>query len=272
MEKLHTIKVLDKGFVKYVDHMGSDQSIEAAARQSYGEGTRSVRDTEKLIRYLVRHKHSSPIEMGEVVFQIKCPIFVARQWVRHRMHSMNEYSARYSRIMDDFYVPEERRVKLQSVTNKQGSADQLAETDVREAFLNRTRGVAQQTVQDYNTFESNGVSRELARINVPVNNYTLFTWKQDLRNLLHLLSLRMDSHAQWEIQQYANAMAMVVKELFPITYQAFEDYNLNAVTFSHKEFLWLKCYGLPKPEDKDHIMTSTGFEGREADEFIAKFN
>jgi len=212
------INVLDHGFVRLVDHMGDDSSIVQAARVSYGEGTKSVRCDTGLIRYLMRNQHMSPFEMCELKFHIKLPIFVARQWIRHRTANVNEISARYSVISDDFYVPSV--VNYQSKDNKQGSG---AEHEHSESFVREISRISYKAYESYKYMIEEGVAREQARIILPVNMYTEWYWKIDLRNLLHFLKLRMDSHAQFEIREYANAIAQVVREHYPVTWSAFNE-------------------------------------------------
>jgi thymidylate synthase (FAD) len=239
-------KVLDKGFVGLIDHMGSDQAIVQAARVSYGEGTKSVNEDRGLIRYLMRHMHSTPFEMVEFKFHLKMPIFVMRQHVRHRMASINEYSGRYSVMTDEFYIPEPTRIQAQSSDNKQGSAGQLAEQEL-EIALNTIQRVSAENYLDYLSLindpngrdykfgERQGLARELARMVLPVNNYTELYWKIDLKNLFHYLNLRIDSHAQYEIQQLALPIAEHVKRICPIAWEAFEDYWQQATTVSRLE-------------------------------------
>lgn len=213
------IRVLDHGFIRLIDYMGDDAAIVQAARVSYGAGTKTVREDAKLIHYLWQHRHTSPFEMCEIKLHCKMPIFVARQWVRHRTASINEYSARYSVLDAEFYVPEQ--FKAQDTKNRQGSA---------EAFV----GIKNSDMQDdlryhclasYKKYEAlldQGVSRELARMVLPVNFYTQWYWKIDLHNLLHFLTLRCDEHAQWEIRQYANVIADIVADWVPVTHAAWK--------------------------------------------------
>ena len=234
------VPVLDHGFVGLVDHMGSDDAIVQAARVSYGQGTKAVQTDRGLIRYLMRHEHSTPFEMCEVKFHLKLPIFVMRQLVRHRTASLNEYSARYSVITDEFYVPEAANLKAQSTTNKQGRDGEL--TDQQRAHI-----VADQLEawdHSYKTYEAHingfGLARETARAILPVGGYTECYWKANLKNFLHMARLRMDGHAQWEIQEFANAMYELVKPLFPAACEAFEDYSFNAVKLSKQDYALLK--------------------------------
>lgn len=229
------VPVLDHGFVGLVDYMGSDEDIVKAARVSYGKGTKSINTDKGLIRYLMRHEHTTPFEMCEVKFHIKLPIFVMRQLVRHRTASMNEYSARYSVITDEFYVPEPTALKKQSTTNKQGRDGDLTESevnfiigDMQSAWKNNYT-VYQHHIDEYE------LARETARSILPVGGYTECYWKANLKNFLHMAKLRMDSHAQWEIQEFARAMYELVKPLFPIACKAFEDYQVNAVKLSAQE-------------------------------------
>lgn len=227
-----TIKVLDHGFVLLTDFMGSDHDIAQTARTSYGKGTKQTSDDVALIRYLFRKQHTSPIEMAELKFMIKMPIFVARQHVRHRTASINEYSARYSIMTDEFYMPEHDRFQGQHQTNKQASGDTL-EYDTIEELEDSVIDSYQTTYENYQYTLKKGLSRELARIQLPVGQYTEMYWKIDLKNFLHYVKLRTDKkHAQMEIVAYAEAMYNLVKPLFPIACQAFEDYWLNARTFS----------------------------------------
>ena len=231
-------QVHEHGFVKLLDVMGNDEEVENAARISYGEGTRKVSQTRNLIRYLMRHKHTSPFEMCEVKFHLKLPIFVMRQLVRHRTANLNEYSGRYSVMSDDFYFPKGKDLKPQSTTNKQGREDgELRnpgeiEFEMFRIFDGAT--TAYKNLLDWN------VSRELSRIVLPVSNYTEVIWKIDLHNFFKFYQLRGDSHAQQEIQDYADAMYHLVYPHFPICCEAFSDYVLNAVTFSEQEMCIIK--------------------------------
>lgn len=265
----HYKQVLDHGFIGLVDHMGSDTSIVRAARVSYQGGTRPVSEDRQLIRYLVRHKHSSPLEMAECVFHVKVPIFVARQWIRHRTASVNEESARYSIIKDEFYVPKPEDIKPQSTTNKQGRNGEFDDpsqfkTDMFEQNLD--------SFATYAGLLDQNLARELARTVLPVATYTSFYWKANLRNILHFLSLRLDPHAQMEIRVYAEAMLEIIKPLFPITIEAWEDYDLNAVTFSAMEIdmvrraVSLSDFRLYM----DDILRANGLSAREIREFKEK--
>ena len=226
------VKVLDKGFVGLIDHMGSDDAVVQAARVSYGTGTKKVREDRGLIRYLMRHEHTTPFEMCEVKFHIRLPIFVMRQLIRHRTASVNEYSGRYSVMTDEFYVP--KTIELQSTTNKQGREGlySKAETSGFQDMMNDMHTKAYET---YEQFIEEDMARETARAILPVSNYTETYWKCNLKNFLHMAWLRMDSHAQWEIRMFADAMYGLVEPLFPAVCEAFEDYKLNAVRLSSME-------------------------------------
>ncbi|WP_215761376.1 FAD-dependent thymidylate synthase [Acetobacter sp. P1H12_c] len=229
-------EVLDHGFLRVIDYMGDDSAIVQAARVSYGRGTRKVSEDAGLIRYLMRHRHSSPFEMCEMKFHVKLPIFVARQWIRHRMASVNEYSARYSILDSEFYIPAPDHMAAQSAVNRQGRGDVLA-PDAAAAVMDILRDDAIRTYRNYETMLSTeedgyGLARELARINLTVNTYTQWYWKIDLHNLMHFLALRLDPHAQYEIRVYAEAMLKILHAWVPQTAAAFEDYRRGAVTFS----------------------------------------
>ena len=236
-------EVLDHGFVRVVDYMGDDSAVVQAARVSYGRGTRRTTEDAGLIRYLLRHRHTTPFEMCEIKFHIKLPIFVARQWIRHRTANVNEYSARYSILDREFYLPAPEHLAAQSVINRQGRGAVLQGQEA-EDVLNLLRGDAMQTYDHYAAMlnegpdgapldpERQGLARELARMNLTLNTYTQWYWKTDLHNLLHFLSLRADAHAQYEIRAYADVMLEALHAWVPITAQAFRDYRLGAVTFS----------------------------------------
>jgi len=234
------VPVLDHGFVGLVDSMGDDAAIVQAARVSYGAGTKQVQDDRNLIRYLMRHEHTTPFEMCEVKFHIKLPIFVMRQLVRHRTASINEYSARYSVLTDEFYIPELEQLQKQSTTNKQGREESDWDVDTKQKLQQRFRIFFDMNYSDYEQLLEEGMARELARSVLPVSGYTELYWKANLKNFLHMARLRMDSHAQWEIQEYARAMYDLAKPLFPEACQAFEDYAVNSVKFSKTEFELLK--------------------------------
>ena len=240
MMEIQEKKVHEHGFVRLVDIMGSDGDIADAARVSYGKGTRAVSDNRNLIRYLVRHKHTSPLEMASVKFHLKLPIFVMRQLVRHRTAKLNEYSGRYSVMSDDCYVPEPEYIQPQSLSNKQGRDGILSDgwkgkyRDIITAIQVKAE-IAYKLLLANESVEHGGLSRELARTVLPVSNYTECYWKIDLHNFFHFCKLRMDSHAQKEIQDYAVPMFEMVKPHFPLATEAFEDYSLNSVTLSRME-------------------------------------
>ena len=229
--------VLDHGFVRVVDYMGDDAAICQAARVSYGRGTKSVQNDEGLIRYLMRHWHSTPFEMCEVKLHVKLPVFVARQWIRHRTANVNEYSARYSILDREFYIPEPEALAAQSVINNQGRGEVLTGEEA-EKVLRLLKHDSAQTYDHYEQMISQegqmGLARELARMNLPANIYTQWYWKVDLHNLLHFLRLRADSHAQFEIRVYADEICKLVSDWVPFAYAAFEDYRLGGATLSSK--------------------------------------
>ncbi len=229
------VPVLDHGFVRVVDYMGDDSAVVQAARVSYGRGTRKALEDEGLIRYLMRHYHSTPFEMCEIKFHVKLPIFVARQWIRHRTANVNEYSARYSILDKDFYLPAPEQLAVQSADNKQGRGAVL-DGATAERVLRLLREDADQTYAHYEEMlgEDIALARELARMNLTLNTYTQWYWKTDLHNLFHFLRLRADAHAQYEIRVYAEAMLDMVQAWVPLSYKAFCDYRLGAVTFSAK--------------------------------------
>lgn len=287
------IVVHEHGFVGLVDHMGTDASIVQAARVSYGAGTKSVSDDRTLIRYLLRHKHTTPFEMCEVKFHMKLPIFVARQLIRHRTASVNEYSGRYSEMPNEFYVPDWDDVQPQSTDNKQGRSGQ---------FVTATKHDVARTIQhcydycygeysgliagEYDTVDKGtGVSKELARVILPVGNYTEWYWKIDLHNLFHFLKLRLDPHAQKEIRDFADAIYRLLQPIFPVACEAFEDYINQAKTLSRMEVKLLKLLlyantdfppvnkeDLGKPFSEVGIKivgSSLGMSKREIDEFVS---
>ena len=229
------VEYLDHGFVGLINHMGSDETIEFATRMSYGEGTRAVSDRRNLIRYLVRHYHTSPLEMGELVFHMKMPIFVMRQLVRHRTASLNEYSARYSELTDEIYVIPEERVQEQSASNKQGSGDVMGE-DEAERIIQAIQKSHAISLDTYRELLDSGLSRELARGVMPVNGYTEVVWKIDLNNFFKTAFLRLDKHAQEEVRVLLEIAFSLAKPLFPIAFQAFEDYVLHGQRLSVFEY------------------------------------
>jgi thymidylate synthase (FAD) len=237
------LEVLDHGFVRVIDYMGDDAAIVQAARVSYGRGTRRVSEDAGLIRYLMRHRHSTPFEMCEIKYHVKLPIFVARQWIRHRTANVNEYSARYSILDREFYIPEPEHLAAQSTANRQGRGDVLQGDEAAEV-LAILRDDASRTYDNYAAMlneddtgkpvdpSRQGLARELARMNLTLNTYTQWYWKIDLYNLFHFLSLRADAHAQYEIRVYADAMLRMVDAWVPLAAQAFRDYRLGAAMLS----------------------------------------
>ena len=229
--------VLDHGFIRVIDYMGDDSAICQAARVSYGKGTKSVQNDEGLIRYLMRHWHSTPFEMCEIKLHVKLPVFVARQWIRHRTANVNEYSARYSILDREFYIPAPEHLAAQSVINNQGRGEALT-GDEAARVLEYLKGDAARCYDHYAEMISDegqqGLARELARMNLPANIYTQWYWKVDLHNLFHFLRLRADSHAQYEIRVYADAICKVVADWVPAAYGAFEDYRMGGATLSSK--------------------------------------
>jgi len=262
--------VLDHGFVMLIDYMGNEESIIHAARQSYTEKPsdedRSPQADTNLLRYLMRHRHTSPLEQCEISVQMKLPIFVARQIVRHRTANLNEYSARYAEVAEEFYLPAAAQMHAQSKSNKQGSEGNLDESighSLRSEFIaasGNAFGVYQDSLKS-------GLSREQARIVLPLSTYTIWTWKIDLHNLLHFLSLRLDKHAQWEVRHYAGVLWTLVKGWVPRVAQAFEDYRLNAVTLTAFEVEMIKhraCF------DIEEIIKACAPSKREAEECMIK--
>ena len=227
-------RVLDHGFVALVDYMGSDEAVEQAARVSYGAGTRKVSETRGLIRYLRRHRHTTPSEMVEFKFHCAMPMFVARQWIRHRTASVNELSARYSLMPLMFYMPKEEQFELQSRSNKQGREGGAPPEVYREA-VERWEKLRADASDIYRWMLEEDVAREISRIDLPVSMYTQWYWKVDLHNLLHFLSLRVDSRAQWEIQEFARAIAGMVKRVAPLSYEAWVDYDLESRPLTRAE-------------------------------------
>ena len=228
------IKCLDKGFVRLVDSMGGDDAIVQAARVSYGKGTSKVSQDRGLIRYLMRHRHTTPFEMVEFKFHCKMPIFVARQWVRHRTANINEYSLRYSEARDEFYLPNPENIQFQSMLNKQGRKGEVSK-ELKHKVLDYFTEISNRSFEIYSELNEAGVARELARAILPVNLYTEWYWKNDLHNLLHFVGLRSDSHAQYEIRVYSDAMAESVKKVAPFAWEAYQDYVLNGMRFSYIE-------------------------------------
>ena len=247
LEKIlyEALPVLDHGFVRVVDYMGDDTSIVQSARVSYGKGTKKVSTDSGLIKYLMRHRHSTPFEMCEIKYHVKLPIFVARQWIRHRTANVNEYSARYSILDKEFYLPAKENLAAQSINNRQGRGD-LIDGEQANDILKILKEDAEKNYNDYETIlnerhdgtivneSKKGLARELARMNLTLNTYTQWYWKTDLLNLLNFLSLRADDHAQYEIRAYADVMIDCLKKWVPITYEAFMDYRVGGMELSSK--------------------------------------
>jgi len=270
---------LDHGFIGLVDHMGDDGAVIQAARVSYGKGTKTARDDRNLIRYLMRHKHTTPFEMGEVKFRVRAPIFVVRQWFRHRTSSVNEESARYSEIRDEFYFPEKDAIAPQSKDNKQGRQGELS-----DAYKDHVLGLLQTSYRNsYNDYQMllgeaetgwdveegddfPGIARELARVVMPVGAYTTFFWKQNLHNMLHFCALRTHPHAQAEIRAYADAMVELVQPLFPFVVEAWEDYVRQAASLSRMEKELLTNLLRPSRASFDNMIKIAGGEKAYAEE------
>lgn len=229
------IPVLDHGFVRLVDYMGGDERIVQAARVSYGEGTKTVREDSALIDYLLRNHHTSPFEQVILTFHVKMPIFVARQWIRHRTARLNEISGRYSVMRDEFYVPRRHEVRFQSKVNRQGGDAREVPTELQERVLELLAAGQSRSYDEYETLLDDDVARELARINLPLSLYTEMYWQCDLNNLFHFLRLRLDWHAQYEIRAYGDAVATAVKAVSPLAYEAFEEHVLHGRSFSRTE-------------------------------------
>jgi thymidylate synthase (FAD) len=285
-------RVLDKGFVGIVDWMGDDQAIEQAARVSYQKGTRPISDTRALIRYLIRHNHGTPLEMGEMKFHIRIPMDAHRQLVRHRTASINEYSTRYSEAIDECQTTNPKEWRGQSTTNKQGSEGGVAwptENDIKYNALKETYGndvgeylsdqeayIQRKSRVMYEERLKFGVAREQARKDLPLSTYTELYWKMDVRNLLHFLYLRCDEHAQLEIRSYANVIAAIVKEVFPLTFEAFHDYKMDIVTFTRAEWDTIRdsfsdCDGALNLDNVAHFAQNHGLTNkRELQELKAK--
>jgi len=272
------IELLDHGFVYLVDYMGGDAAIEQAARVSYGAGTRKVSETTGLLRYLMREEHTSPFEMVEFKFHAKMPIFVARQWVRHRTASINEYSARYSVLKNEFYIPEPDVICLQSADNKQGRGEKIGDDYAEEIrvklsdFYGGARDLYDLLLKGDGQNKP-GIAREIARISMPVASYTEWYWKIDLHNLFHFLKLRMDPHAQFEIREYANAMSKITADSVPIAWKAFEDYQLSSTKLTGPETNVVKSLISGTKISMDLLLeaaASNDLGKRETDEIIAK--
>jgi thymidylate synthase (FAD) len=261
--------VLDNGFVALVDYMGGDEAIERAARVSYGAGTRKTSETRGLIRYLKRHAHTSPFEMSEVTLHCCMPIFVARQWVRHRTANLNEQSARYSLMPMTFYTPAQEHLLKQSTDNKQGRAGEPFDDATYSRIINEQRYHRQLLANLYTDLTQEGVARELSRIDLPLSTYTQWYWKIDLHNLMHFLRLRCDSHAQYEIRAFANVMAGMLQRVAPLSFEAWVDFDLMAADFSRQE-LRILAQGGQIGQKAEDLASIFGISIREAREFKAK--
>ena len=281
LEKIlyEAIPILDHGFVRVIDYMGDDTSIVQAARVSYGKGTKKVSTDSGLIKYLMRHWHSTPFEMCEIKYHIKLPIFIARQWIRHRTANVNEYSARYSILDKEFYLPAPEHLAAQSLNNRQGRGD-ILEGDQAKKVLELLKGDAEQTYNNYETMlnerydgsvineDGAGLARELARMNLTLNTYTQWYWKTDLLNLMNFLRLRADSHAQYEIRAYADVMLDTVKKWVPITYEAFMDYRVGGTEVSAKG----KAVIQKLIKGEEISMEQSGLSKREWNELMEAFD
>ena len=273
------LPILDHGFIRVVDYMGDDTSIVQAARVSYGKGTKKVSTDAGLIKYLMRHWHSTPFEMCEIKYHVKLPIFIARQWIRHRTANVNEYSARYSILDKEFYLPEPEHLASQSQSNRQGRGDVL-KGDQAKKVLDLLKNDAERTYSNYEemlnerydgtVIDENkiGLARELARMNLTLNTYTQWYWKTDLLNLMNFLRLRADNHAQYEIRTYADTMLETLKKWVPITYEAFMDYRVGGTEVSAKGKLVIQK--LIKGEEVS--IEQSGLSKREWNELMEAFD
>tara|TARA_B100001540_G_scaffold166806_1_gene147555 strand:- start:142 stop:1089 length:948 start_codon:yes stop_codon:yes gene_type:complete len=280
LEKIlyEAMPVLDHGFVRVVDYMGDDTSIVQAARVSYGKGTKKVSTDSGLIKYLMRHRHSTPFEMCEIKYHIKLPIFIARQWIRHRTANVNEYSARYSIMDKEFYVPSKENLAAQATNNRQGRGSLINGTQA-DSILKILKEDAERNYSHYEEMlnekydgtiiddKKQGLARELARMNLTLNSYTQWYWKTDLLNLLNFLALRADSHAQFEIREYADVMMNTVKKWVPISYDAFVDYRVGGMELSSKGKIVIQK--MIKGEKCD--IESSGLSKREWNELMNSF-
>jgi thymidylate synthase (FAD) len=273
------IPILDHGFIRVIDYMGDDSSIVQAARVSYGKGTKKVSTDSGLIKYLMRHWHSTPFEMCEIKYHVKLPIFIARQWIRHRTANVNEYSARYSILDKEFYLPEPNHLAAQSKNNRQGRGD-ILQGEQAKKVLDLLKGDAERTYDNYEKMlnerydgsiideNQDGLARELARMNLTLGTYTQWYWKTDLLNLMNFLRLRADHHAQYEIRAYADAMLDTLKKWVPITYEAFMDYRVGGTEVSSKGKIILQK--LIKGEEVS--LDQSGLSKREWNELMIAFD
>ena len=263
-------KVLDKGFIRIVDYMGNDSSIVQAARVSYGKGTKKKSLDEGLIRYLLRHKHTTPFEMCEIKLHVKLPIFIARQWIRHRTANVNEYSARYSILDKEFYIPDPRNLAAQSKINNQGRGE-ILEAEDAQRVLEILKNDSDRSYTNYENLLSSdgkpGLARELARMNLPTNIYTQWYWKTDLHNLFNFLRLRADKHAQYEIRVYAEIISEIVEKWVPKAFKAFLDYQMNSMHLSRQAIDCLKR----KLQGEKVSFEKSDMSKREWNEFLEHF-
>ena len=273
------ISVLDHGFVRVIDYMGDDTSIVQAARVSYGKGTKKVSTDSGLIKYLMRHWHSTPFEMCEIKYHVKLPIFIARQWIRHRTANVNEYSARYSILDKEFYLPKNEHLAAQSKSNRQGRGD-ILQGEQAKKVLSLLKSDAERTYENYETMlnerydgsivdeKETGLARELARMNLTLNTYTQWYWKTDLLNLMNFLRLRADHHAQYEIRAYADIMLDTLKRWVPTTYEAFMDYRVGGTEVSSKGKIIIQKLISGEKVDPEQ----SGLSKREWNELMLGFN
>ena len=273
--------VLDHGFVSLVDYMGTDECIERAARVSYGYGTRKASQTRGLLRYLRRHLHTTPSEMLELKFHCCMPMFIARQWIRHRAANVNEYSGRYSLMPMLFYTPSAEQLQTQSRANNQGRSGTPVTEETYAEAVERWNAIRERSRDAYEWMTSGDVARELARIDLPLSTYTQWYWKIDLHNLLHFLKLRVDTHAQWEIQEYGRVMAGMLKRVAPLSYEAFIDYDVCGARLSRMELdalrrlVGVEGEGLrakPNASVSASELETLGLSKREARELFEKLN
>jgi thymidylate synthase (FAD) len=270
--------VLDHGFVALVDYMGTDECIERAARVSYGYGTRQRSVTRGLVRYLRRHKHTTPSEMVELKFHCCMPMFIARQWIRHRTANVNEYSGRYSLMPLLFHTPNAEQLQTQSKVNNQGRSGTPVARDTYQEAIRRWEGLRCDAAQTYEWLQAQDVARELARIDLPLSTYTQWYWKIDLHNLLHFLTLRVDTHAQWEIQQYGRVMAGMLQRVAPLSFEAWIDYDVCGARLSRMEIEVLTRVMRRHDRQLDvqagvideRQLTAAGLSKREIDELLSK--
>jgi len=262
------LKVLDHGFVRLVDYLGGDARIVQAARVSYGDGTKSVREDGALIDYLLRNRHTSPFEQVIFTFHVKMPIFVARQWIRHRTARLNEISGRYSVMRDEFYVPEPHEVRFQATRNKQGGDSRDVPAELRAHVIATLEAGQARTYGEYEELLNQDIARELARVNLPLSLYTEMYWQIDLGNLFHFLRLRMDWHAQYEIRVYGDAVAKIARAVAPLAYDAFEEHELYGQAFSRTELGLLR--EALDPDRLEAALNGSGLRATRKSEFLRK--